>query len=128
VNTRYFNYSEDVIRWAILLYVRYPLSLRQVEELMAERGVDVSYETIRLWWNRFGPEIARTLRKRRQASSRWAWHLDEVFVRINGKHRYLWRAVDHEGEVLDCVVTDKLLSYPAALRELRFSGDHCTEK
>jgi putative transposase len=87
VNTRYFNYSEDVIRWAILLYVRYPLSLRQVEELMAERGVDVSYETIRLWWNRFGPEIARTLRKSSQASSHWAWHLDEVFVRINGKHR-----------------------------------------
>jgi putative transposase len=126
-----------------------------VEELMAERGVDVSYETIRLWWNRFGPEIARTIRKSSQASSRWAWHLDEVFVRINGKRRYLWRAVDHEGEVLDGVATEKrdkaaalrllrklfkwngapakivtvkLRSYPAALRELRFSGDRCTGK
>ncbi|MGJ8670093.1 MAG: hypothetical protein ACSHXK_11445 [Oceanococcus sp.] len=61
MNTRFFNYSEDLIRWAILLYVRYPLSLRQVEELMAERGVDVSYETIRLWWNRFGPDVSGQL-------------------------------------------------------------------
>lgn len=155
MNTRYFNYSEDIIRWAILLYVRYPLSLRQVEELLSERGMDVSYETVRLWWNRFGPEIAKSIRNRRKAGSLWSWYLDEAFVRINGKPRYLWRAVDHEGEVLDCVVTkkrdkaaalqllrrllkrngvpativtDKLRSYPAALRELGFSGEHYTEK
>jgi putative transposase len=121
MNTRYFNHSEAIIRWAILLYVRYPLSLRQVEELMAERGIEVSYETIRLWWNRFGPEIAKELGNRRAASgciSRWRFHIDEVYVRIDGIQHYLWRAVDHEGEVIDCVVTKKR-DKKAALKLLR---------
>lgn len=155
MNTRYFNYPEDVIPWAISLYIRYPLSLRQVEELLAERGIDVSYATVRLWWNRFGPDLAHTIRKSRRPASRWSRHLDEVFIRIKGQQVYLWRAVDHEGEVLNClvtkrrdkpaamrllkallkrhgspstIVTDKLRSYPAALRELGYSGDHCTDK
>ena len=94
-----------------MMYVRYPLSLRDVEDLLAERGIDVSYETIRFWWNRFGPIFAAEIRKRRVAQMRghprWRWHLDEVFVKVNGKLCYLWRAVDHEGEVLDAVVTAK---------------------
>jgi putative transposase len=79
--------------------------------LLAERGIDISYETIRFWWNRFGPMFAAEIRKRRVAHTRaypqWRWHLDEVFVKINGKLCYLWRAVDHESEVLEAVVTAK---------------------
>ena len=94
-----------------MMYVRYPLSLRQFEDLLHERGIDVSYETIRAWWNRFGPIFAAEIRKTRSASTRkipqWKWHLDEVFVRINGEIHYLWRAVDHEGEVLEAYVTKK---------------------
>ena len=93
------------------MYVRYPLSLRNVEDLLVERGIDISHETIRFWWNRFGPMFAAEIRKRRVANVRrfpqWRWHLDEVFVKINGKLCYLWRAVDHEGEVLETVVTAK---------------------
>ena len=93
------------------MYVRYLLSLRNVEDLPAERGIDVSYETVRFWWKRFGPMFADEIRKRRVAHMRsfpqWRWHLDEVFVRINGKLCYLWRAVDHEREVLEAVVTAK---------------------
>ena len=92
-----------------MMYVRYPLSLRNVEDLLAERGIDISHETVRFWWNRFGPMFAAEIRKRRVAHMRgypqWRWHLDEVFVKINGKLCYLWRAVDHEGEVLEAVVT-----------------------
>ena len=88
-----------------MMYVRFPLSLRQVEDLLHERGIDVSYETVRAWWNRFGPMFAAEIRKRRTASvqgmTQWCWHLDEVFVRINGETPYLWWAVDHEGEVLE---------------------------
>ena len=95
----------------VMMYVRYPLSLRNVEDLLAERGIDISHETVRFWWNRFGPMFADEIRKRRVAHMRsfpqWRWHLDEVFVRINGKVCYLWRAVDHEGEVLEAVVTAK---------------------
>ena len=101
---RYFNSSPEVIRSAVMLYVRFPLSLRQVEDLLNERGIDVSYETVRYWWNRFGPLFAAEIRKRRirhRSYSLWRWHLDEVFVRINGETHYLWRAVDHEGEVLE---------------------------
>jgi len=78
---------------------------------LAERGIDISHETVRFWWNRFGPMFAAEIRKRRVAHMRsfpqWRWHLDEVFVKVNGKLFYLWRAVDHEGEVLDAVVTSK---------------------
>jgi putative transposase len=108
---RYFNSSPDVIRLVVMMYVRYPLSLRNVEDLLAERGVDISHETVRFWWNRFGPMFAAEIRKKRVAHLRgclqWRWHLDEVFVKVNGKLCYLWRAVDHEGEVLEAVVTAK---------------------
>jgi transposase-like protein len=92
-----------------MMYVRYPLSLRNVEYLLAERGIDISHETVRFWWNRFGPMFAAEIRKRRVAHMRgypqWRWHLDEAFVKINGRLCYLWRAVDHEGEVLEAVAT-----------------------
>ena len=108
---RYFNSSPEVIRLVVMMYVRYPLSLRNVEDLLAERGIDISHETVRFWWNRFGPMFAAEIRKRRVAHMRgypqWRWHLDEVFVKINGKLCYLWRAVDHEGEVLEAVATTK---------------------
>ena len=146
---RYFNSSPEVIRLTVLLYIRYPLSLRQVEDLLFERGIDICHETVRLWWNRFGPMFAAEIRRRRAQSLRavpqWRWHLDEVFVKINGEMHYLWRAVDHEGEVLevlakkrrDCkaalsflkramkrygrpqaIVTDRLRSYGAAMKEI----------
>ena len=108
---RYFNSSPEVIRLVVMMYVRYPLSLRNVEDLLAERGIDISHETVRFWWNWFGPMFAAEIRKRRAAHMRgfiqWRWHLDEAFVKINGKLCYLWRAVDHEGEVLEAVVTSK---------------------
>ncbi len=108
---RYFNSSPEVIRLVVMMYVRYPLSLRNVEDLLAERGIDISHETARFWWSRFGPMFAAEIRKRRVAHMRgypqWRWHLDEVFVKVNGKLCYLWRAVDHEGEVLESVVTAK---------------------
>ena len=93
-----------------MMYVRFPLSLRQVEDLLHERGVDISHETVRAWWNRFGPMFAAEIRRRRVQSrsySLWRWHLDEVFVRINGETHYLWRAVDHEGEVLEVFATKR---------------------
>ncbi len=132
-----------------MLYVRFPLSLRNVEDLLHERGIDVSHETERYWWNRFGPVFASEIRRKRvqqlRAYSRWQWHLDEVFVKINGEQHYLWRAIDQEGEVLESyvtkrrdkraalkflkkamkrygqpelVVTDRLRSYGAAMREI----------
>ena len=118
---RYFKTSPEIIRLAVMMYVRFPLSLRQVEDLLDERGVDISHETIRAWWNRFGPRFAAEIRKRRihnRSFSSWRWHLDEVFVRINGELRYLWRAVDHEGEVLELFVT-KRRDRRAALRFMR---------
>ncbi len=118
---RYFNSSPEVIRSTVMLYVRFPLSLRQVEDLLHERGIDISYETVRYWWNRFGPLFAAEIRKRRidrRNWSNWRWHLDEVFVRINGEIYYLWRAVDHEGEVLEVYVT-KRRGHRAALEFLR---------
>ena len=105
---RCFNSSPEVIRLAVMLYIRYPLSLRQVEDILFERGIDICHETIRYWWNLFGPMFAAEIRKRRvnaRVYSNWRWHLNEVFVRINGQHHYLWRAVDHEGEVLEAFVT-----------------------
>ncbi|TDK51452.1 IS6 family transposase [Antarcticimicrobium luteum] len=145
---KYFKTSPEIIRLAVMMYVRFPLSLRNVEGLLHERGVDVSHEAVRFWWHRFGPMFAAEIRKRRVEgghSSRWRWHLDEMFVKINGERRYLWRAVDHEGEVLESfvtktrdkkaalkflkktmrrhgcaetIVTDKLRSYGAALKEI----------
>jgi putative transposase len=144
---RYFKTSPEIIRLAVMMYVRFPLSLRNVEDLLHERGIDVSHETIRFWWNRFDLMFAAEIRKRRvqqlRSYSNWQWHLDEVFVRINGERHYLWRAMDHEGEVLESyvtkrrdkaaalkfmkkamkrfgkphvIVTDKLRSYGAALK------------
>ena len=108
---RYFNRSREVIRLVVMIYVRYPLSLRNVEDLLAERGIDISHETVRFLWNRFGPIFAAEIRKKRVARMRgypqWHWHPDEAFVKVNGKLCYLWRAVDHEGEMLEAVATVK---------------------
>ena len=118
---RYFKTSPEIIRLAVMMYVRFPLSLRNVGDLLNERGIDISYETVRFWWNRFRPLFAAEIRKKRvsqmRAYSNWQWHLDEVFVRINGEMHYLWRAVDHEGEVLESFVT-KRLDRKAALKLL----------
>ena len=84
-----------------MMYIRFPLSLRNVEELLHECGIDICYETIRFCWNRFGPVFAGEIEKRRtsypQSYSNWRWHLDEVFVKLNGETHYVLRAVDHEG-------------------------------
>ena len=102
---RYIKTSPDVIRLAVMLYARFPRLLRNVEALLHERGIDVSHETIRFWWNRFGQMIATEIRKKRvsrtRAYSNWQWHRGEVLVKINGETHYLWRAVDHQGEVLE---------------------------
>ena len=118
---RYFNSSPEVIRLAVMMYIRYPLSLRQVEDMLFERGIDICHETVRFWWNRFGPMFAAEIRKRRihhGSQSQWRWHLDEVFVRINGETHYLWRAADHEGEVLE-VFASKRRDRKAALKFLK---------
>ena len=142
------RFPSEIIRYAVWLYFRFPLSYRDVEDLLTERGIDVSYETIRRWALKFGQAFARKLRKTRPRPD-VRWHLDEVFVTINGKRSYLWRAVDSEGEVLeilvqshrnkraalklmrkllkkqgfvpDVIVTDKLPSYGAALKDLGLS-------
>ena len=144
------RFPPDVIRHAVWLYLRFTLSYRDVEDLLAERGLTVSNESIRRWVHKFGPLIAKNLREiRPKPNSRW--HLDEMVVSIAGRHMYMWRAVDSEGEVLEIlvqpqrdkaaalrllrtllrrqgfvptvIVTDKL-SYGAALREIGFSGLH----
>ena len=97
------RFAADVIRHAVWLYFRFTLSLRDVEELLAQRGIEVSYETIRCWTIKFGPQIARNLKRRRPAPSP-RWHLDEMVCTVGGKRMYLWRAVDDEGEVLDLVM------------------------
>jgi len=152
---RYFNSSPEVIRLTVMMYIRYPLSLRQVEDLLFERGLDICHETVRFWWNRFGPMFANEIRKRRlhrRSFSQWRWHLDEVFVRINGETHYLWRAVDHEGEVLEVfatkrrdrraalaflkramkrygrprsIVTDRLRSYRSAMKVIGNAAEIC---
>jgi len=85
---RYFNSSPELIRLVMLMYVRFPLSLRNVEALLAERGIDICHETVRHWWNRFGPLFAADVRRQRVSWMRgfrhWRWHLDEVYVKING--------------------------------------------
>ena len=101
---RYFKTSPEIIRLALMLYVRFPLSLRNVEDLLHERGVEISHETVRFWWNRFGQMFAAEIRRNRvsrmRSYSNWQWYLDEAFVKINGEMHYLWRELDHEGEVL----------------------------
>ena len=148
---RRHRFPPPIIQHAIWLYLRFTLSYRDVEELLAERGLEVSYETVRRWVLKFGPGIARNLRRCRPRPSD-RWHLDEMVVRIAGKRMYLWRAVDHEGEVLDMLVqrrrdkqaalrlmrkllrkqgftpklliTDKLGSYGAAFRHLGLTCPH----
>src|ERR1700761_6666778 len=146
---RYFNSSPEVIRLVVMMYFKFALSLRNVEYLLAERGIEVSYETVRFWWNRFGPMFAAEIRRKRvermRAFTHWRWHLDEMYVKIGGEMHYLWRAVDHEGEVLESfatkewdkaaalkfmkklmrrhgsakvITTDGLRSYRAAMKEL----------
>jgi putative transposase len=151
ISYRRHRFPSSVIRHAVWLYFRFPLSYRNVEDMLAERGIDVSYETVRRWSLKFGGIIARKLRRGRPRPD-GRWHLDEVFVSINGRRLYLWRAVDSEGEVLDILVqrrrdkraalklmrkllknqgfvpdafvTDKLPSYGAALSDLRLSKQH----
>src|SRR6267154_631118 len=145
------RFPPEIIQHAIWLHLRFTLSYRDVEELLAERGLDISYETVRSWVLKFGPVIAQRLRRRRSRPSD-RWHLDEMVVRIAGKRMYLWRAVDHEGEVLDMLVqsrrdsraalrlmrkllrkqgfipkllvTDKLRSYGSAFRQLQLTCPH----
>jgi putative transposase len=121
---KYFKTSREIIRLAVMMYVRFPLSLRNVEDLLHERGIDISHESVRFWWQRFGPMFAAEIRKKRaeclRSGPQWQWHLDEMFVKINGERHYLWRAVDHEGEVLESFVT-KTRDKKAALKFLKKS-------
>ena len=149
------RFPPEVISYAVWVYHRFCLSFRDVEDLLAERGIIVSYETIRIWCQKFGPGYARNL-KGRQGRLGDTWHLDEVFIRINGQQHYLWRAVDQDGDVIDIlvqpcrdqraaerffrrllrgqgkepfrIVTDKLRSYSAALRRILGEVAHSTER
>ena len=149
------RYPVEIINHCVWLYFRFPLSFREVEELMLERGVGVGYETIRRWCAKFGQAYANGLRRRRLRPGD-KWHLDEVFIRINGTQHYLWRAVDQDGNVLDVLVqsrrnalaakrffrrllkgaefvprvsvTDKLGSYGVARREMLSSVEHRQSK
>jgi hypothetical protein len=114
---RRHRFPPVVIQHAVWLYLRFTLSYRDVEDLLAERGLDISYETVRSWVLKFGPVIARRLRRRRPRPSN-RWHLDEMVVRIAGERMYLWRADDHEGEVLDMLV-QRRRDARAALRLMR---------
>ncbi len=152
---RGYRFPPEIISYAVWLYYRFCLSFRDVEDLLAERGIIVSYEAIRLWCQKFGPAYARTL-KRRQGRLGDTWHLDELFLTIQGRRHYLWRAVDQDGDVIDillqprrdrraaerffrkllksqgCVprrmVTDKLRSYAAARRTIMPSVAHDTNQ
>ncbi|MFD4859838.1 IS6 family transposase [Streptomyces atratus] len=149
------RYRVEVISHCVWLYFRFPLSFREVEELMLQRGISVSYETVRRWCLKFGQAYADGLRRRRPRPGD-KWHLDEVFIKANGELKYLWRAVDQNGNVLDIlvqnrrdkaaarrffrhlikktrtvprvVVTDKLRSYSAAHREVMSSVEHRSHK
>ena len=151
ISYRGYRFPPEIIQHAIWLYVRFTLSFRDIEDLLAERGIVVSHETVRRWVNHFGPVIAAGLRKRRP-KPHTVWHLDEVYLRIGGRLVYLWRAVDAEGEVLDVLlqtkrnkraalklmrkllkktgfvpdqlVTDELTSYRAATRDLGLTKRH----
>ena len=150
-----YRFPPTIISHAVWLYHRFCLSLRDVEDLLAERGITVSYESIRQWCNRFGPEYARKL-KRRQGRQGDTWYLDEVFIKIRGELNYLWRAVDQDGDTIDILVqkrrnklaakrffrkllkgqqaaprrmiTDKLKSYSAAHQEVMPFVTHSTEQ
>ncbi|MFH1764660.1 MAG: IS6 family transposase [Gemmatimonadota bacterium] len=150
-----YRFPREVISHAVWLYYRFSLSLRDVEELLAKRGITVTHETIRQWGRKFGPEYARRL-NRRQGRLGDVWHQDEVFVKIGGKRHDLWRAVDQDGDVIDILVqryrnaraakrffrrllkgqgskpwqlvTDKLRSYGAAHRNIMPSVDHNTDR
>ena len=149
------RFPPDVIRYAVWVYYRFNLSHRDVEDLLAERGITVSYETIRLWCIKFGPKYSRRLKRKHQGFGD-TFYIDEVFVKINGKQHYLWRAVDQDGEVVDVflqarrdgnaakrffrrllrshggeprkIVTDKLRSYAVAHRELIPEAIHDTSQ
>ena len=114
---RRHRFPASIIQHEVWLYLRFTLSYRDVEELLAERGIDVSYETVRRWVLKFGPLIARRLRQRRPQPSK-RWHLDEMVVRIASRRMYLWRAVDDEGEILDMLV-QRRRDTCAALRLMR---------
>ena len=101
-----YRFPPEIIHQAIWLYLRFTLSLRDVEDLLAERGIGLSYESIRRWVNHFGPLVAADLRKRRPRPHS-IWHLDEVYLKTDGRLLYLWRAVDAEGEILDVLVQAK---------------------
>jgi putative transposase len=152
---RRHRFSGEIISHCVWLYYRFSLSYRDIEEMMAQRGVRVSYETIRQWCLKFGQTIADELRRRRPRPGE-KWHLDEVYLKINGRTQYLWRAVDQQGVVLDIlvqsrrnkqaairflgrlltsmhyapriIVTDKLKSYGAAIKELKLQVDHRQHK
>jgi len=106
-----YRFPPEIIHQAIWLYLRFTLSFRDVEDLLAEREIAVSYETVRRWVNHFGPMIAAHLRKRRPKPHA-TWHVDEVYLKIDGRMVYLWRAVDAEGEVLDVLVNPSATSTP----------------
>ena len=115
---KYFKTSPEIIKLAVMYYIRYPLSLRQVEDILHERGIDICHETVRYWWNKFGTLLAKNMKKRPiNKPSNWRWHIDEVFVKINGETHYLWRAVDHEGTVIDCFVS-KRRDKKAAIKDI----------
>jgi transposase-like protein len=149
------RFPPDVIQRAVWLYLRFTLSLRDVEDLLADRGIIISYETIRRWVDHFGPLVAANLRRRR-CQPHSTWHLDERVISMRGKRMYLWRAVDAEGEILEVLVqakhdaraairlmrkllkkqgfaprvrvTDRLRSYGAAFREPGLSAEHVQAK
>jgi putative transposase len=155
LNYKGYRFPPEIISHAVWLYFRFSLRFRDIEEIMAERGVIVTYETIRQWCLKFGQTYANALKKRRGKLGD-TWHLDEVFLKINGKTHYLWRAVDQDGNVLDIlvqsrrnkhaakkffrkllkglqyvprvIITDKLASYAAAKREIMPSVEHRQHK
>jgi putative transposase len=155
--SRYYGhrFPPEIISYSVWVYHRFCLSFRDVEDLLAQRGIIVSYETIRIWCRKFGPGYARRL-KRRQGRLGDSWYLDEVFIRINGQQHYLWRAVDQDGDVIDIlvqprrdqraaerffrrllrgqgrepfrIITDKLRSYSAAMRTILGKVPHHTKR
>lgn len=150
-----YRFPAEIVSHAVLIYHRFCLILRDVEDLLAERGIEVTYESIRQWSNRFGPEYAHKLKKQRGHLGD-TWYLDEVFIRIRGEHAYLWREVNQDGDTIDILVqkrrnkraaktffrkllkgqsvsprrmvTDKLKSYLAAHREIMPAVVHCTDQ
>ena len=101
-----YRFPSEIISHAVWLYYRFALSFRDVEDLLAQRGITVTYETIRQWCLTFGRDYARTLRRRRGQQGD-TWHVDELFVTLNGRQQYLWRAVDEDGDVLDILVQSR---------------------